>query len=137
MERDPLFPPFRHQVDRLFDVLIHSNWGVRPGLPGWVPFADVCEAAETYRIELDLPGVRHADLSISAHGRTLRLQGLRHLSRPASPGSNCLAERPNGHFSRSFQLPDDADAREIRARLEDGVLTVEIPRVGSQDRRKG
>jgi HSP20 family protein len=138
MNRDPFIPTLRYEVDRLFDFVLKNTWGARSGDAAWMPPADVCETAEFYRIEVDLPGVRHGDLSIAAHGRSLELKGTRERRRQeGGPARSCLTERPAGSFARSFQLPEDADAQAIRARLEEGVLTIEIPRTGSSDRRAG
>lgn len=130
------FPTLRHEVDRLFEFLVHNTWGKHPAAGNWVPAADVCEGPELYRVELDLPGVRQTDVSIETQGRTLSVRGVRS-PRGAGDARSCLAERPRGAFSRSFHLPQDADSRALRARMEDGVLRIEIPRIGLVDRRTG
>jgi HSP20 family protein len=129
MARDPFPPSFRHEVDRLFDTLIHTAWGSRPGESCWLPPADVAEEADRYLIEMDLPGVRHKDLSIRAEGRILRIEGIRERARQAHLERHHLVERCSGRFVRTFQLPDDADPSGIRAKLNEGVLTIEIPRL--------
>ena len=129
MAREIFFPSLRHEVDRLFDTLIHSAWGGRPGEGCWMPPADVAEEPGRYLVEMDLPGVRHADLSIHAEGRILRIEGVREHPRRARLERHHLAERCSGRFVRSFQLPDDADAAGIRAKLNEGVLSIEIPRL--------
>jgi HSP20 family protein len=94
-----------------------------------MPPADVAEEPERYRIEMDLPGVRHSDLSIAAEGRSLRVEGTREQARRSQTERHYLAERCSGRFVRTFQLPDDADPAGIQAKLEEGVLTIEIPRI--------
>lgn len=133
MPREYLFPSFRYEVDRIFDTLVHEAWGSPPERAAWRPAVDLIEEADRYRIEVDLPGVRPSDLSIAAEGRTLRLEGMRPSRVPAG-GCRChVSERPCGRFSRTFRLPEDADRSGLRVRLEDGVLTLEVPR--AQGRR--
>lgn len=128
MKRDPFFPSPRHEIDRLFDALIHTAWGGRQPRSGWNPAVDVTETPDQYRLEMDLPGVRSDDFSITAERGLLRIEGVREPSRLEASGHRHMAERPVGRFVRTFELPSDADADAIRARLVDGVLTVTIPR---------
>ncbi len=128
MPRDPLLPSLRHEVDRLFDTLVHTAWGGDREAACWKPACDVAEEADRYRIEVDLPGVRSTDLSITAEGRTLRIEGLRQRVRRGGSEQHHVVERTCGRFVRTFHLPDDADPGGIHARLDEGVLTVEIPR---------
>lgn len=128
MKRDPFFPSPRHEIDRLFDTLIHTAWGGRQPRAGWNPPVDVWEDADRYRLEMDLPGVGAADFSITAERGLLRIEGVRDPDRVDAPGRRHLTERPMGRFARTFELPADADTDGIRARLVEGVLTVTIPR---------
>jgi HSP20 family protein len=93
-----------------------------------MPPADVSEEPGRYRIEVDLPGVSDDNLSIVAEGRTLRVEGVREKVRQSSSERHHMMERSTGRFVRTFHLPDDADPEAIRARLDQGVLTIEIPR---------
>ncbi|NTU59974.1 MAG: Hsp20/alpha crystallin family protein [Deltaproteobacteria bacterium] len=128
MQRIFIYPSLRHEVDRLFDSMIHSPWGSRVGECCWVPPSDVTETPAGYRVEMDLPGVAEAALSIVVERRTLRVEGARERAK-AGPGErHHLLERSAGRFVRNFQLPDDAEAEGIRARFEEGVLTIEVPR---------
>ncbi|MBI5017439.1 MAG: Hsp20/alpha crystallin family protein [Deltaproteobacteria bacterium] len=129
MSRDPMIPSLRHEVDRLFDSLIHVAWGTGPGERCWMPSADVVEDAEGYRLEMDLPGVRFSGISIAATGRILRIEGRRERVQRTGAERPHLLERPCGRFVRTFQLPGDADPAGIHASLSEGVLTVEIPRL--------
>jgi len=128
MPRAPVFPSLRYEVDRLFDSLVHSAWGSARKASCWTPSCDVEEEPDRYRIEVDLPGVRSADVSITAEGRTLRIEGVRERGPRSAAGRPHLVERPAGPFLRTFQLPPDADVAGIHAGLNEGVLTVEVPR---------
>ncbi|NOY44427.1 MAG: Hsp20/alpha crystallin family protein [Deltaproteobacteria bacterium] len=130
MTRELFWISCRHEIDRLFDTLVHTAWGGRPSGPAWIPPVDVTEEADRYRIEVDLPGVRVADLDITAEAGTLRIEGTRALGEPGSGAVRHLAERPAGSFRRTFRLPADADPGTVQARLRDGVLVVEIRKRG-------
>jgi len=128
MPKDPIFPSLRYEVDRLFDNLVHTAWGSTRQETCWRPACDVSEEPDRYRVEVDLPGVRSEDVSITAEGRTLRVEGTRARARRSATEHPHLVERMSGRFLRTFQLPLDADPHGIHAQLDDGVLTVEIPR---------
>lgn len=128
MAREPVFPSLRFEVDRLFDTLVHTTWGRSAEAPSWKPACDVIEEPDRYWIQMDVPGVRASDLSISAEGRTLRVEGTRQRVRRRGAEHHHLVERTCGRFERAFHLPADADSDGVHARLEDGVLSIEIPR---------
>jgi len=128
MPREIFLPSLRHEVDRLFDTLIHTAWGAKPGAALWAPAVDLAEGPDRFVLEFDVPGVRLEDLSITASGRSLRVEGSRQCTRRGTSERQHLVERAWGHFARTFQLPDDADLDSLRASLSEGVLTIEIPR---------
>lgn len=99
----------------------------RPGK--YSPDVEVLEVGDTYRVVLDLPGVRRDALDVHVEGRRLMVEGSRALSRPK--GANVrMSERGSGPFKRTFLLPPEVDADHVRARLHDGVLTITLPRRG-------
>lgn len=122
------FPTPRYEIDRLFDTLVHTAWGRSSSGACSCPPTDITELEDRYLVVMDLPGVRNADLSIVAERRTLRIEGMRQDPWRDRDRRLHLRERVHGRFARSFRLPDDADPEQIRARLSEGVLTVEIPR---------
>lgn len=83
-----------------------------------------------YRISFDLPGVAKADLDVTTVGDELTVSGERR--RPELPeGAEVLrSERGFGRFRRTVRMPPDVDAGGVRARLDDGVLDIMLPRRG-------
>ena len=76
-----------------------------------------------------LPGVDAKDVSIEVVDATLTLSG----RWPSEPEAERVVaehvERPRGEFRRSLTLPYEIDASRVQARLERGVLEVELPRL--------
>jgi HSP20 family protein len=92
----------------------------------WSPFIDVIETGDEYHIRADMPGVGKDALSITLEGGELTLKGTRRAEPLAESGHYVLAERPYGTFTRTFVMPDWADASGIQAELKGGVLTVKV-----------
>lgn len=116
------------------EVVDSALRGFGPVTGGRFPRHDLVRVpGEGYRVLLDLPGVRKGDLEVSTVGDELTVSGERR--RPDLPeGSEVLrAERGYGRFRRTMRMPPDVDVGEIRARLEDGVLRVTLPRRGGPE----
>ena len=92
----------------------------------FLPTFEVKETAEALVVRADLPGVKEEDLDISLHNSVLSISGTRQAEERKDGESYYLYERQYGSFSRSFALPDTADAEKIEANLTGGVLTLTI-----------
>ena len=56
------------------------------------------------------------------------MKGEKKASREEKGESWYFSERQFGSFSRSFRLPQDADASAVKAEMKDGLLTVTVPK---------
>src|SRR3972149_4269531 len=84
-DRSVSFPlRLSHEVDRLFDELIHRPWGIDRELQGWNPSIDLYETSEAFILEADLPGVKGEDVKGEVKGRELILQGRRSMEQSYS-----------------------------------------------------
>ena len=92
------------------------------------------ETLEAHIFKADLPGVKKEDVNVSiVDGRTLEISGQRIRFDEGEQQRNDTwhqAERPQGNFVRRFQLPVNsiADEGAVTAHVQDGVLTVTIPK---------
>jgi HSP20 family protein len=100
------------------------------------PVVDAKEGKDHYLFKADLPGLGENDVEISLTGNILTLSGKREWEALSEGERSHLTERSYGSFSRSFTLPEDADAEKIKAVMKDGVLSLYLPkRAESQPRR--
>lgn len=74
-----------------------------------------------------LPSVEARDVSIEVDGNVLTLSGQYGAEPDEAAATARHVERPRGCFSRTLHLPFEIDAARVRARLERGVLEVELP----------
>ena len=127
------------EMDRWFDDLsntlglpsLATDLGALAGSGnggGYRPLIDVSGDDKSYQIKLDVPGMTESDLSIEVNGDMLVIRGESEQRNENRERHYYRVERSYGSFQRTLALPEDANADDISARLEKGVLHVEIPR---------
>ncbi|MCW5911121.1 MAG: Hsp20/alpha crystallin family protein [Cyclobacteriaceae bacterium] len=114
---------FSALVDRFFNDSI-----TRAGGSAFVPKTDVVETADTYEVHLAVPGLNKEDFNIEVNDNHLTISGERKFQNEKKEKSYHAIETHFGSFSRSFTLPENADASKINARYNNGILEVTIPK---------
>lgn len=118
--------PFR-ELDQVFDRYVLPVPGsFAPNGHDWRPLVDIRETDDAYRVELELPAIDPKDVNITFNDGVLRVAGERHIDKQDESGRVHRSERHYGKFTRSFQLPEDADADAIRATAKDGVICIAV-----------
>ncbi|MFL5507399.1 MAG: Hsp20/alpha crystallin family protein [Gemmatimonadales bacterium] len=95
----------------------------------WVPAVDITENKETVRITTELPGVQPEDVKLSVENNVLTIRGEKRSTHEEKNDRMHRYERQYGSFERTFSLPGTVDVDRIEARYDNGVLTVEMPKV--------
>jgi HSP20 family molecular chaperone IbpA len=93
----------------------------------FVPAADIFETEEALTVLLEMPGVERKDLSISLESDVLQVQGQIDFSK-FSGLEPIYTEYNVGHYNRSFTLSRKIDREGIAAQMQDGVLTLTLPK---------
>ncbi|KAE9449066.1 hypothetical protein C3L33_19030, partial [Rhododendron williamsianum] len=88
------------------------------------------ETSEAHVFVADLPGLKKEDVKVEVSDGLLQISGERNVENEDDSKDYKWhrAERCRGKFSRSFRLPDNAKADEVKASMENGVLTVTVPK---------
>lgn len=97
-------------------------------LSEWTPVADISETPTEYLIKAELPAVKKDDVKVTLENGVITISGERRHEKESKDENEIRVESFHGTFTRSFSLPDDVDAKAIRAEAKDGVLKVHIPR---------
>lgn len=121
------FRGLRRELDRLFDDSTTDLEGVPPsGL--WTPGLDLAETETAFVMRMDLPGLKPEEVEVSVLDDQLVIRGERtHSASEASERIHRI-ERSYGSFFRALTLPRTADSEHMDATLEDGVLTLTMPK---------
>ncbi|HOW96445.1 MAG TPA: Hsp20/alpha crystallin family protein [Kiritimatiellia bacterium] len=106
------------------------------GAGTWSPNTDVYESADDVVIKMELAGVPAESVHIVLENRVVRVEGLR---RDPQSGESAAGYRfrqmeiEYGVFSRTIELPFAVDGGQARARMQNGVLSVRLPRAREAD----
>ncbi len=92
----------------------------------FAPAVDIYETEEEVMVIVDMPGVSPDDLELSLEDCVLNIHGTNSLE--DQPGRIILEEYENGHYLRRFNVAENIDQDKIKAVLNDGVLTVTLPK---------
>jgi HSP20 family protein len=90
------------------------------------PEVNIFETKDGYVLEAELPGVSKEGLEISLEGNELTLVGHRRVEKPA--GQALLRESQAVDFRRVFELDPAIDTAKITAKMEQGILTLTLPK---------
>jgi HSP20 family protein len=119
---DPLYDPLRAFGSRLAE---------------WLKPASAASSNEdAYTISMELPGVSEDDVDLSVRDGTLTIRGEKKTEQEKKGDTWYFSERQYGAFSRSFQLPADADGSKASASMKDGVLQISIPRLAQEEKEQ-
>jgi HSP20 family protein len=94
----------------------------------FVPTADIYETKDALTVILEMPGVEKNNITVRVEDGLLYVEGRLDLAK--YQGLQPLYIEYNiGHYSRSFQLSSKVDQTKIAAALNDGVLSLTLPKV--------
>ena len=91
---------------------------------------DVKEHDDKYEVDIELPGFRKEDVKAELKDGYLTITALKEVKNEQKneSGKYVRRERYTGNMSRSFYVGDKVTQEEIRAKFEDGVLKLQIPK---------
>jgi HSP20 family protein len=94
----------------------------------FVPTADIYETQDALTVILEMPGVEKSNVSVRVEEGLLQVEGRLDLNK--YQGLQPLHTEYNvGHYARSFQLSSKIDQTKIAAALNDGVLSLTLPKI--------
>jgi HSP20 family protein len=112
-----------------------SNNGERQATEQFIaPAATVLENADGYTLEVEMPGVSKENLEMWVENNELTILGRRAI--PSVEGTLIHRESRPENFRRSFEIDPSIDAAKISAKIEQGVVTLILPKAEQVKPRK-
>lgn len=136
-EQGPL-ASLRGEMDELFESFFGEK-GVAATSSMLVPSIDVSETDDTVEVKTDLPGFKAEEVDIEIRDNYLTVSGSQTEETESETDNGRKfhrLERRKGSFSRSVWLPCDVQQDKVEAELNDGVLTVTMPKAEEAKSRK-
>jgi len=98
-------------------------------VPGrhYIPYADIYETDDALFVVMEMPGVERTNLDVALENDILRVDGRIDFSKYEGM-EPVYTEYSIGHYTRSFTLSNKIDREQISAQLDDGVLTLSLPK---------
>ncbi len=114
---------FSSMLDRFFNDSLNTR-----SVAGFTPHVDAYETESGFELEVALPGVKKEDISIDFQEGKLTITGERKFEKKEDSKRYHMVETQYGSFSRTFYLPDNVNADNIKAQFTDGILEVSVPK---------
>ncbi|CFX25194.1 Heat shock protein Hsp20 [Candidatus Filomicrobium marinum] len=138
MSNDP-FQSFQRGMNRLFEDVfqgvpmsvggdLEQNGGVL------MPQINVSETDKEIMITAELPGVAEKDVDVTLDDDMLTISGEKRLEKKEEKENYHFVERSFGRFQRSLRIPHSVNPDQVKAQVENGVLTITMPKNAEQER---
>lgn len=93
----------------------------------YVPYTDIYETEKALWVSMEMPGVEKDKVEVRLEKNVLAIEGRIDFSKYQNL-KPLYTEYNIGHYRREFRLSSEIDSQRISAKLDNGVLTVELPK---------
>jgi len=119
-------------MDKLFSdfigsPLVEDGGGTRT----WYLPLDIVDRDDAYQVKAAMPGFNPEDVEVTFADGLLNIKAQRKQESESKDGTYLRRELSFRDFARSIQLPGDIKQADITAGFENGLLTIDIPKVPS------
>lgn len=89
---------------------------------------DVSETNDEYKVKADIPGVKKEDINVAVDGNVVSISAETKRETEVKDEKWLRTERQYGRVQRSFSLGQDVDATAVKAKYDQGVLNLVLPK---------
>ena len=124
----------QREVNRLFDSFFTTKG--TPVARGVFPPVNLSYDDDNLYLTAELPGFETGDLNIQVEPESVQIKGERKIE---TEGDDChyhRRERKSGKFTRAFSLPTSINTNNVSAKMNDGILSIIMPKAEEQKPKK-
>ncbi len=125
-------------LSSLFRDFMNDDW-FTGRTSGSVPALNVIENEKDYELEFAVPGLKKEELNLQVDNdgvMSISMVSKQEDSKTDNKRNYIRREFSYQRINQSYILPDDADHKNIKAKVENGVLTINIPKVPAESQAK-
>jgi len=127
MPRLSVYDPFAEVFPELFRSVLQPVRAT--GAEALEIKLDVKETESEYTVEAEMPGVKKEDIHVQIDGNRVAIQAETKRESEQKDGERVLrSERYYGSVARSFTLASEIDEAKVRAKIDNGVLSLALPK---------
>ena len=126
------------RLDRVFDRFFFDGDSESTRSVSWSPVTDVHEGDDGLQVSVELPGLSPDDVSVTVENGVLSISGEKKqdVEEGEEKGNYHLVERRYGRFERTFRLPRGLNSDKVKAKFENGLLKLDIPKSPKAKRKQ-
>ncbi len=118
----------RKELDSFFSRFPRSFFDNYTQDESWMPLVDIEETKSDFIIKAELPGLKKDDIKINLDDNVLTIEGERKSEKEDKEKTYHRIERFYGKFYRAISLPKGIDENNIKAKFENGLLEITLPK---------
>ena len=131
--------PARHNnwMPDIFNDFFDTNWMDRP--KATAPAINVIETPEAYELELAAPGMTKEDFNVHLDEEgdlVINMEKKVENKEKEHKGHYLRREFSYSKFQQTILLPENVEKDKISAKVEHGILSIEIPKVKEEEKQK-
>ena len=115
-------------IPNIFERMMDDNFFFDNNSNDLTPSVDINESNDAFMISAELPGIEKSNIEVKVEENNLILIANRYIDKSDTNEKFHYNERRSGTFSRSFKLPKSVKEEKITAKLDNGVLSIVIPK---------
>lgn len=123
------------ELDQLIDI---SAFDLCSDTGSFLPYADIIETEDLFIIELEVAGIKKEHLAIEVSDNYIYVSGKKergHKNLKDNMKYYCMG-RIYGVFKRAFEISTPFNMHGVKAKLENGVLTITLPKIVNRRQKR-
>ena len=106
------------------------------GFEAWAVPLDVVRKGDDIEVRASVPGGAPGDIQITVENDVLTINGQTESEKETAEGDFLMRERRSGSFHRALRLPDTVDVDRAETSYDNGVVTINFPKLESKKAKK-